>query len=203
MNFHFWMNFSLNPLTNCSNPASVTLSDKENHVHTSPLCAITLFFTMRCSKGQTPSWFITEFHLFLAFCLSLPPLLYVTNRVRASQLRAALWRRSAKRGSLVKLKCPLLRIDNADDEQSGGKQEEKRATVRNETSPKPNEIFRDFHKESSCSLSHSHSLMNTLICGINRFINDAVWFMGRRGEREFNHTFEEEKWKLSFNWRAD
>jgi len=53
----------------------------------------------------------------------------------------------------VKLKCPPLGIDNADDEQSGGKQEEKRATVRNETSPKPNEIFRDLHKESSCSLS--------------------------------------------------
>lgn len=131
---------------------TVTLSDKENHVYTSPLCAITLFHN-EVFKGQTSSWFSTEFHLFLAFCLSLPPLLYVTNRVRASQLRAALWRRSAKRGSLVKLKCLPLRIDNADDEQSGGKQEEKRATVRNETSPKPNEIFWDFHKESSCSLS--------------------------------------------------
>lgn len=77
----------------------------------------------------------------------------------------------------MKLKCPPLRIDNADDEQSGEKQEEKRAAVRNETSPKANEIFRDFHKESSCAavLSPSpYSVMNTLICGINRLINDAV-----------------------------
>ncbi len=50
-------------------------SDKEIYVHTSPLRAITLVFTMKCSKGQTPSWFTTEFHLFLAFCVSLPILL--------------------------------------------------------------------------------------------------------------------------------